>query len=83
MWRGAVKPGDLYLNWDQWSFHQRVQWHRVSELISDAEGYECLIRRGVPVDEVCSRCGCVNALPYSHHCNFCSDIVIESRRSIP
>jgi len=84
VWRGAVKPGDLYLNWDVWCASRGTSeyWIAVDDLTSNADGYECLIRRGVSVDETCVRCGCVNAVFYSHTCSFCREIIMaESTRS--
>jgi hypothetical protein len=81
VWCGAVKPGDMYLDWDVWcrSRGRSSYWAVIGDLRSDAGAYECLIRRGTPVNEACARCGCVD-VAFNHHCSFCCDIILDQVR---
>ena len=76
VWRGRVKPGDLYLNALLFNCDGITEWRPVTDLDENATRYQCLIRQGTPgPDKTCERCGAWRARTGWRFCEWCADII--------
>lgn len=86
VYRGSIKPGDLYLNAVLFCDDGIESWSEVEPacfgdwLYGQADAYLCLIRRGSPVDEPCERCE-VEARKIGYRfCGMCCHEVVRNHR---
>ena len=82
---GAAKPSDLSLCLLSFIRDGRVVWHRVDEIQPGKEvhsrSFDVLIRKGVPVDEVCPRCEARKPAKGWKYCRPCCHEVKQDLRA--
>ena len=79
VWRGAVKPGDLWLNRVKLLEERIVEWCPITDS-KPADEYCCLIRIGKQVTQECERCK-VEPRRFKHRfCLYCQFILRDQHK---
>lgn len=78
VWRGATKPGDLYLCFNSLR-EGHVVWIPVDKRLHRVSSFACIIRPDgeKEVDEPCKRCACMRCQPGCVHCRDCVRVIAE------
>lgn len=93
VWTGALKPGDRYLN--RTAMLEKEDWQEIPWVDLDYEEamndeltrrngamlFECLIRRGAPVEEACERCEVAPRHGRNRFCSGCCWVVRREQRT--
>ncbi len=83
---GASKPGDLFLNWTKikqgevcWEYLESNE-AMVPKGLDATQVPVCVIRKGVPVEQPCARCGMEPRKFDYKYCDYCCSIILNELR---